>query len=148
MSRVVAIDPGRSKCGLILADLRQDVVLSGLVLEADAVLDALHDWAEDQPLAQILIGDGTGCSSHQAFLRQLATVRVIPERGTTLRARQRYWDLWPPHGWRKLLPDGLRLPPDQLDAVAALVMLEDTMERRLHWPGPKPNFDVRTWPAR
>ena len=90
MSRLVAIDPGRSKCGVILADVRQGVVLSGLVLEASAVLDALQDWAEDQPLAQILIGDGTGCSSNQAALRQLATVRVIPERGTTLRARQRY----------------------------------------------------------
>ena len=59
---------------------------------------------------------------------------------------QFYWALWPAKGWQRLLPTGLRLPPTELDAIAALVMAEDHLRQRCSWPGPPPNFSLRTWP--
>ena len=144
MSRLIALDPGRSKCGLVLADADRDLVIQGQVVPKDDVVPILSDWCLTHSPKQILIGDGTGSTAWTESLRMLATVRRVPEQGTTLRARQRYWELWPAEGWRRLLPRGMRIPPGPLDAVAALVILEDVLERQLLWPGPRPAFTVRT----
>ena len=55
----------------------------------------------------------------------------MPEAGTTLAARQRYWQLEPPRGWRRLLPEGLRLPPRDIDDVVAQLLLERHLQRPL-----------------
>ena len=47
MTRVVALDPGRSKCGLVLADIATNTVLQGMVIPSTEVLDQLHAWIED-----------------------------------------------------------------------------------------------------
>jgi len=61
-------------------------------------------------------------------------VQLVDETGTTLRARDRYWQLWPPQGWRRWIPRGLLLPPGDLDALAALVMLEQSLNINCRWP--------------
>ena len=146
MSRLIALDPGRSKCGLVLADAERGLVIQGRVVPRDDVVQILSDWCLKHSPEQILIGDGTGSLAWAKSLKKFSTVRRVPEHGTTLRARQRFWELWPARGWRRLLPSGMRIPPCPLDAVAALVILEDVLERRLQWPGPRPAFTVRTSP--
>ena len=112
----------------------------------DSVEPWLEQWNHDQALDRILIGDGTGSRAWIKRLERLGHLTMIPEQGTTLRARQRYWTLWPARGWRRMLPAGLRIPPVDLDAVAALVMLEEHLQCRLKWPEPAPTFSLRTWP--
>ena len=148
MNRWIAIDPGSSKCGLVLADADRDLVIKGQVVPKDDVLQILSDWCLSESPKQILIGDGTGSQAWMESLRRFGAIRRVPEQGTTLRARQRYWELWPASGWRRLLPSGMRIPPCPLDAVAALVILEDVLGRQLIWPGPRPVFTVRTSPGR
>jgi hypothetical protein len=121
-------------------------VREGHVLAPDAVEPWLEKWNHDQALDRILIGDGTGSRAWTRRLEWLGNLSVIPEQGTTLRARQRYWTLWPARGWRRMLPAGLRIPPVDLDAVAALVMLEEHLQCRLKWPEPAPTFSLRTGP--
>ena len=99
MKRVAVLDPGRCKCGLVLADLELGLVREGHVLTPDAVEAWLEQWNQDQPLDRILIGDGTGSRAWIKQLERLGSLTVIPEQGTTLRARQRYWTLWPARGW-------------------------------------------------
>ena len=146
MKRVAVLDLGRCKCGLVLADLQLGHVLEGHVLDPDAVEPWLERWTQDPPLDGILIGNGTGSRTWIKRLERLGRITMIPEQGTTLRARQRYWTLWPARGWRRLLPAGLRIPPVDLDAVAALVMLEEHLKCRLQWPEPAPTFALRTEP--
>ena len=146
MKQVAVLDPGRCKCGLVLADLHLGLVLEGHVLAPEAVEPWLELWNQDQLLDGILIGDGTGSQAWIKRLERLGSLTVIPERGTTLRARERYWMLWPARGWRRMLPTGLRIPPVDLDAVAALVMLEEHLQCQLRWPEPAPTFSLRTWP--
>ena len=143
MTRVVALDPGRSKCGLVLADIATNTVLQGMVIPSTEVLDQLHAWIEDAQaeaaqIAELVIGDGTSSTIWQQQLPASLKLRVVDETGTTLRARERYWQLWPSRGWKRLLPLGLRIPSGDLDAIAALVILEDYLDRLLQWPGPDP----------
>ncbi len=135
MSRLIAIDPGRSKCGLVLVDLAEALVLQGKVVKASLVLDVIRTWQQEKPLKEMVLGNGTSSSHWEYKLNGLAPLKVVEEKGTTLRARQRYWELWPPEDWRRWLPRGLVLPPNDLDAVAALVLLEDYLELKLNWPG-------------
>ena len=143
MTRVVAMDPGRSKCGLLLADTATNTVLQGMVIPSADVLDQLRVWMADTQgdtaqIAELVIGDGTSSMIWQQQLPASLPVRVVDETGTTLRARERYWQLWPARGWKLLLPKGLRIPSGDLDAIAALVILEDHLDRPLQWPGPDP----------
>ena len=139
MSKLVAIDPGRKKCGLILTDTEQQVVIDGKVVEADSVIELLLDWQNSQALEGILLGNGTSSDFWYKYLVEIAPVHLVEERGTTLRARNRYWEIWPPKNLYKLLPRGLIVPPGDLDAVAALVLLEDYLQKQFRWPGP-PSF--------
>ncbi len=143
MTRVVALDPGRSKCGLLLANISTNTVLQGMVIPSSEVLDQLRAWMEDDQgenaqIADLVIGDGTSSTIWQQQLPTSLKVHVVDETGTTLRARERYWQLWPARGWKRLLPLGLRIPSGDLDAIAALVILEDYLGRPLQWPGPDP----------
>ena len=99
MTRLVAIDPGRSKCGLVLVDPKAGAVLDGKVIAAAAVIDLINSWQKQAPLQGIMIGNGTSSEYWQNLLSHIAPLQVVEERGTTLRARQRYWQLWPPNNW-------------------------------------------------
>ena len=143
MTRVVAMDPGRSKSGLLLADTATSTVLQGMVIPSAEVLDQLRVWMADAQgdtaqIAELVIGDGTSSMIWQQQLPASLPIRVVDETGTTLRARERYWQLRPARSWKRLLPKGLRIPSGDLDAIAALVILEDYLDRPLQWPGPDP----------
>ena len=141
MSRVVSLDPGRNKCGLILVDCTRHSVIEGHVLATEAVLATLLRWRTLAPIEKLVMGNGTASDSLKSQLPADLPVMLVDERGSTLRARKRYWQLWPPRGWRRFIPQGLLLPPTELDAVAALVILESELGQPLAWPGPAP---VRT----
>ncbi|WP_370586841.1 resolvase [Synechococcus sp. PROS-7-1] len=138
MTHIAALDPGRSKCGLVLVDTDLEVVLEGQVVQTGSVLETLEQWRSQAPLDRIVMGNGTASEHWSEQLPADLQLTVVDERGTTLLARSRYWELWPPRGWRRLLPEGLRIPPCDLDAVAALVILESALNCRFQWPAPAP----------
>ena len=96
MTRVVGFDPGRSKCGLVLVTTDSAQVLDSDVLVPEAVLTTLNKWRQRGDLEMIVMGDGTGSKTWIEPLQELTTLVQVNERGTTLKARQRYWQLWPP----------------------------------------------------
>ncbi|MEB3306797.1 MAG: resolvase [Cyanobacteriota bacterium] len=119
-----ALDPGRSKCGLVLSDASQGQVIQALIEPAATCLERLTQWRLDG-LQGVVIGDGTACGDWPELLRtQGLCVAVVDERGSTLAARQRYWQLFPPRNWRRLLPRGMNVPPRPVDDVAAQLLLE------------------------
>jgi RNase H-fold protein (predicted Holliday junction resolvase) len=132
LSRLAAIDPGRSKCGLVLADPEASRVLAAGVLPPLRCRELLLQWCNQHPFAKVLLGDGTGSQPWLPWLaeQQLSTL-LVPEAGTTLAARERYWQLERPRGWRCLLPRGLRLPPRDVDDVVAQILLERHLDRLL-----------------
>ena len=109
-----------------------------LVLPPEAAERLLRQW-QQQALAAVVLGDGTGSRPWRQQLEDWGLrVITVDERGTTLAARERYWQLFPAQGWRRLLPKGLRQPPRDWDDVVAQLLLERWLKRPL----------LRTEPAR
>jgi len=111
LSRLVALDPGRSKCGLVLIDSEHNRVLAGKVVPPEAVKAWVDHWHEQHNLDQIIVGDGTSSAQWVQDFNGFANVQSVNEHGTTLRARDRYWALWPAKGWQRLLPKRVKASP-------------------------------------
>lgn len=131
---LAGLDPGRSKCGLVLSDPSGHAIVCAAILSPTDSLVLLRQW---QGLGLVVLGDGTGSSPWHERLAELGvTVTRQDERGTTLAARQRYWQLHPPRSWRRCLPRGLRLPPRDIDDVVAQLLLERHLGRLLQRTNP------------
>jgi len=135
---LAGLDPGRSKCGLVLTDPACLQIREALVLPPEAAWERLERWHRHQALAAVVIGDGTGSGPWRRRLEPLLPVELVDERGTTLAARRRYWELFPARDWRRLLPLGLRQPPRDYDDVVAQLLLERRLGRELLRTTPAP----------
>ena len=145
----LGLDPGLSKCGLALVDEGSGTVVAAGVLSPDACLAQIQSWQNGTGLEAVVLGNGTGSKHWQQQLSALGLrVQVISEAGTTLAARTRYWQLEPPRGWRRLLPEGLRLPPRDYDDVVAQLLLERHWGTRLTRTPDLTVLGLKTWPER
>ncbi|MEB3323082.1 MAG: resolvase [Synechococcaceae cyanobacterium] len=133
---LAALDPGRGKCGLVLTDPAAAEIRQALVLPPEAAWERLERWCGSPAAPRLIVlGGGTGSDRWRRRLEPLLPVAVVDERGTTLAARRRYWELFPPGGWRRLLPEGLRQPPRDWDDVVAQLLLERWLGRELRRSG-------------
>jgi len=129
--RILAIDPGREKCGVVAAD--DLVILERAVVPIAGMPSILREWGKRHGVAQVVLGDRTG---REEVRRQLAIelpgvpVALMREAGTSLLARRRYFADHPPRGWRRLLPLSMQVPPRPYDDYAAAIILEGFLERR------------------
>lgn len=127
---IVAVDPGRDKCGLAALTEAGDVD-DLRILAIEDLTPTVAEIARQRPVLALLVGDGTGSAQ---VLAELATAELdsppqtVPEYKTTLRARERYFVDNPPRGWRTLIPRGMLIPPRPVDDYAALVMAEDWLK--------------------
>ena len=139
MNFILGVDPGMKKCGIVLVELEKETVLLGEVVSAEKTQKLIYNLYERFPFSQIILGNGTTSTYWQKSLCDLVPINVVNEKGTTLLARNRYWELWPPSWWQRLVPKGLLVPSEELDAIAALVMVEKYLERSFDWTE-KPDF--------
>jgi len=122
---VLAVDPGRQKCGLAVG--RPGVVLARAVLPVLLVPETVSQWVSAFGVTRLVIGGGTGSAALRRTLGTLPgipPIEVVGERETTLEARRRYFRDHPPAGWRRLLPLSLQVPPTDYDDYVAELLLE------------------------
>lgn len=95
-------------------------------------LQVSNFWALRQKLRAIVLGNGTTSKEHRKRI-ELALpgfpVHVVDEKYSTEEARTLYWELFPPKGWRRLIPLGLQTPPEPLDGYAAVVQVRRFLEQ-------------------
>ena len=63
----------------------------------------------------------------QQLLQELPStlsIVMVDERYTSLEARDRYWQMYPPTGFSRLVPQGLREPPRPVDDIVAIILIE------------------------
>ncbi len=127
---ILAIDPGTAKCGIAvvkkgtsLETLHREIALSEEVNARVVALIPLHG------VSVVLVGNATGGKVLARTLRGILPAEIllhtVPEAHTSERARARYNQENPPRGWHRLLPSGLRTPPEPYDDYAALILAED-----------------------
>ena len=145
MNKIIAIDPGKYKCGFILADVVKISVEEASVVESSQMLNFISSIQAKHLISKILLGNGTTSKYWgKAFSSEFdIPINLVEEKGTTLRARDRYWEIWPPNQFLKLFPRGLIFPSKPLDPIAALILLEDHFDQKFLWPF---NVSVKTWP--
>ncbi len=126
---VLAVDPGRDKCGLavVRADGR---VLHKSVVPAEHIGDAVSRHLQDHPGAVLVMGDRTAAGNVAAMLdkRTQVSAVLVDEHRSTEQGRRRYFRDNPPRGWRRLLPLGLQTPPCPYDDYVAVVIAERYLE--------------------
>lgn len=120
---MIAVDPGTDKLGLAILDSTGDAIEKMVVMLPDLedTLDRLVNRYHPRLLA---VGDGTGCID---FLEKTASFNFsviirIPEKNTTLEARELAWKENPPGGMWRILPRLFWPTPCDLDAWAAVVI--------------------------
>lgn len=124
MTTVLAIDPGRAKCGVAVVSEDEGIQFRAVVTPNDLPNNVMSLIAQYKPEV-IVIGSGTGAQAVISSLGDTNTpVRVVDERLSTETARARYFEDNPPRGWRKCIPIGLLTPPQPYDDYAAVVLAE------------------------
>ncbi len=144
MSHFIAIDPGNKKCGLLLADAKSRNVIKAGISKLSNFSDFVSFWIENFEITKIIIGDGTNCKYIENELKKKNIFNwiYVNEKGTTLRARYRYWEIWPPNYFVRWLPKEILFPPENLDAVVSLILLEDYLKHTFMWPD---KVDIKIW---
>ena len=126
MSRVLAIDPGISKCGVIVADIREKKVFEAIVISSHLLLKYVKKKYQHEKNLQILIGSGTSSKNYIRDLNKLVpNIIIAEEKNSTYRAKQRYFEIFPLLGIKSFLPREIFILNKNLDALAALIIMED-----------------------
>lgn len=125
MNKYLGIDPGRSKTGLALVD-EAGKILALHIAPTVAIEAELRRFAGSEVLSAIIMGDGTNNKAIGKAVQDVfpnAQLNLVGEAHSTEEARSLYWQENPPRGWRRLVPLGLLVPPEPLDAYAAVVQV-------------------------
>ena len=144
MSFYISIDPGMKKCGLLLADSKSGKVLEAGIASLEIFLDIVSTWSKDYKITNILIGNGTNSNFIESQLKSINffNIHYVNEKGSTFRARFRYWEIWQPNYFIRWIPKEILFPPNNLDAIVALILLEDFLNYSFIWPD---KVDIKTW---
>jgi len=59
MPRVITIDPGKSKCGLVLAEISEKKVYKAIILKSELLENYVRNLIIAEDISQIIIGNGT-----------------------------------------------------------------------------------------
>ena len=143
MARVVAIDPGKSKCGLVLAEISEKKVYKAIILKSELLDNYLRNLITAEEIEQIIIGNGTTSREIREklhfFKKEIIT---FEEKNTTYRAKARYFELFPITGLKFLIPREIFILNKNLDAISALIILEDYCKMKFTL---NQNIDFKTW---
>ena len=59
MLKFLSIDPGKSKCGLVLAEISEKKVYRAIVLKSELIEDYVKNLNKIEDISKIIIGNGT-----------------------------------------------------------------------------------------
>tara|TARA_Y100000991_G_scaffold25420_1_gene16220 strand:+ start:66 stop:503 length:438 start_codon:yes stop_codon:yes gene_type:complete len=143
MPRVITIDPGKIKCGLVLAEISEKKVYEAIIIESELLGDYVRNLNIVEDIYQIIIGNGTTSKEIigklDFFDKEIIT---FEEKNTTYRAKARYFELFPISGLKFLIPRDVFILNKNLDAIAALIILEDYCKMKFTL---NQNIDFKTW---
>jgi len=143
MPRVITIDPGKSKCGLVLAEISEKKVYKAIILKSELLENYVRNLIAAEDISQIIIGNGTTNRDIRGkldfFKEEIIT---FEEKNTTYRAKARYFELFPISGLKFLIPREVFIFNKNLDAISALIILEDYCKMKFTL---NQNLDFKTW---
>lgn len=130
MGTVIAIDPGREKCGV--AVVGDEGVLHARIAAPHTLTDLIPTLIATYSAETLVIGNGTHGRALADILRQRIDVPVefADESYTTLKARARFFEENPPRGLLRLVPRGMLTPNRPIDDLAAVILAEEYLSSK------------------
>ena len=143
MFKIISIDPGKCKCGLVLAEISEKKVYKAIVLKSELLEDYVRNLNSVEHISKIIIGNGTTSREIKDKLKFFKKeIITFEEKNTTYRAKSRYFELFPIRGLKFLIPKEVFILNKNLDAISALVILEDYCKMQFTLDQ---NIDFKTW---
>ena len=143
MFKLISIDPGKCKCGLVLVDLTKKKVDQAIVLNTEFLPNYVKNLNGSENISKVIIGNGT---TSRQNIEKLDFIRndliIVEEKNTTLRAKKRYFEIFPTRGLKSFLPKEIFIMNKNLDALSALIILEDYCNHKFTL---SENIDIKTW---
>ena len=127
METILGLDPGRDKCGVAFADNQGNISFHQVVDSTQAIA-LMEQLCQDYGVDLVVMGDGTTSQEWrkriESDLTKKLPIKTVNEKNSTLEARDRYWLMYPPQGFQRILPQGLRVPPQPVDDIVAILLIE------------------------
>ena len=123
---VLAIDPGKKKCGIAVVD-NQLRFIAGEVVDTEELIQKIEMYLQKHDINNVLIGSGTNSGEIiKNIEKRFPSIKAIKiaEKNTTMQARKRYFDYHPPTGLLRILPISFLVTPCPYDDFAALLIAE------------------------
>ena len=143
MFKFISIDPGKCKCGLVLVDIDKKRVDQAIVLNTEFLPEYVKTLKNIENISKVIIGNGT---TSEENIEKLGFIKkdlvIFEEKNTTYRAKKRYFELFPISGLKFLLPKEFFIMNKNLDAVSALIIMEDYCKDKFTLAK---DIDIKTW---
>ena len=126
---IIAIDPGREKCGIAVVHKEQGRLMKG-VIQTHELASKINEIIAKYPIRELVIGDGTSSREAIGTLEEIKInnqslkIILIDEKHSTDEARRRYWAENPPRGLKRLIPVTMQVPPNPVDDYVAVILAE------------------------
>lgn len=124
---ILGFDPGRDKCGLAVMGKEQQLLDHQVVASGEAIA-TMQRLCHQFSIETIVMGNQTTAKNWKKKIEQDLGVSVpiilVDERYSSLEARDRYWQMYPPQGLHRLIPQGMRQPPRPIDDIVAILLIE------------------------
>ena len=143
MFKLISIDPGKYKCGLVLAEISEKKVYKAIIIKSELLEDYVRHLNTVEDISKIIIGNGTTSSEVREKLDfYKKEIITFEEKNTTFRSKSRYFELFPISGLQFLIPREFFILNKNLDAISALIILEDYCKMKFSLDQ---NIDFKTW---
>lgn len=132
---IIAVDPGREKCGIAVVHEQQGPVMQDVVPTARLTF-VVEELLITHKVEMVVIGDGTSSQEAKEKLENIiidgenVKVVLVNERNSTDEARKRYWQENPPHGFKRLIPVTMQVPPKPVDDYVAVILAERYFDKK------------------
>ena len=122
---ILGFDPGKDKCGLAVMGKDRQLLYHQVIVSEQAIA-TLESLCQQFSIDLLVMGNQTTAQGwKQALESRLAPpIAMVDERNSSLQARDRYWQMYPPKGLARLIPQGMRLPPRPVDDIVAILLIE------------------------
>jgi len=129
---LIAVDPGRRKCGLVVIGKENDL-LEKKVITTSELCNMLTELIKKYQPDKVLMGSGTHSRKLKVEVEPVLgkiPLTLVDEHHSTEKGREKYLAANPPRGLMRLVPRGMRLPSEPYDDYAALVLVEQYLSKK------------------
>jgi len=129
---LLAVDPGREKCGIAVVTLQREV-LERAIIDTPQLPVRLAHYVGRYAIETVVLGDRTFAREVANLIRSAGLrldIVFVDEHHSSELGRHRYLIEHPGRGWRRLIPLGLRSPNRPYDDYVAIILAERYLDGR------------------